>query len=98
MQSGDLASYYNNLSQALFGYLGDKLEIQTADFTLDKAIAKLISSNMNENFVEKIKKVSERCEFARFAPSAVGSDSSGELFNSVESMIQEIESIFKIKK
>ncbi len=36
-----LAGYYNNLSQSLFGYLGDKLKIQTADFTLDKAIESL---------------------------------------------------------
>ncbi len=97
-ENKDLAGYYNNLSQALFGYMGDKLAIQNAEFTLDKAIAKLSENNVDEDLVEKIKKISEKCEFARFAPNAVGSDSSGEIFNSVESIIQEIQSTIKIKK
>jgi oxygen tolerance protein BatD len=97
-QNKDLAGYYNNLSQALFGYMGDKLAIQNAEFTLDKAIAKLSENNVDEDLVEKIKKISEKCEFARFAPNAVGSDSSGEIFNSVELIIQEIQSTIKIKK
>jgi hypothetical protein len=94
IESNNLSEYYNNLSQSLFGYLGDKLSIQTADFTLDRAIEKLKQKNVNSDLIEKIKKISEKCEFARFAPNAVGNDRNGEVFKSVENIIQEIGSSF----
>jgi len=97
-ETNNLSEYYNNLSQALFGYLGDKLSIQNADFTLDRAIDKLNENNVNPDLVNRIKKISEKCEFARFAPTAVGRDSSGEIFKSVESIIEEVESSVQLKK
>ena len=97
LEANDLADYYNNLSLSLFGYLGDKLKIQTADFTLDKAIESLKKNKIDENLIDKIKKISEKCEFARFAPSAVGSDKNGEIFNSVESIIGNLEVSLKNK-
>jgi len=98
LEKNDLTDYYNNLSQSLFGYLGDKLKIQTADFTLDKAIIMLKENNFDEYLIEKIKKISEECEFARFAPSAVGNDNDGSIFKSVELIIQEIETSIKMNK
>ena len=53
---------------------------------------------VSEELINNVKRVSEKCEFARFAPSAVGNDSGGELFKSVESIILEIESTLKSKK
>lgn len=97
-EGNSLSEYYNNLSQALFGYLGDKLQIQNAEFTLDKALEKLTENMVSEDLINNVKRVSEKCEFARFAPSAVGNDSGGELFKSVESIILEIESTLKSKK
>ena len=94
-EENDFASYYDKLSQALFGYLGDKLKIQQAEFTLDKAVDRLIEKGLSEDLISRIKKLSEKCEFARFSPSAVGNDSSKEFYNSVESVIQEIESAIK---
>ena len=97
LETNDLADYYNNLSLSLFGYLGDKLKIQTADFTLDKAIESLKMNKIDQNLIDKIKKVSEKCEFARFAPSAVGSDKNGEIYKSVESIIGNLEVSLKNK-
>lgn len=98
LEVNNLSEYYNNLSQALFGYLGDKLSIQNADFTLDRAIDKLNEKNVNPELIENIKRISEKCEFARFAPNAVGKDSRGEIFKSVASIIEEVESSVQLKK
>jgi hypothetical protein len=97
LEENDLHNYYNNLSQALFGYLGDKLSIQNAEFTLDKAISNLHERNADPDLIKRVKKVSERCEFARFAPNAVGNDSGSELFKGVEEIIKELETIIKKK-
>ncbi len=98
IEANNISEYYNSLSQALFGYLGDKLAIQNADFTLDRAIDKLNENHVNPELTERIKRISEKCEFARFAPNAVGKDSSGEIFKSVESIIEEVESSVQLKK
>ncbi|MBK7980499.1 MAG: protein BatD [Ignavibacteriae bacterium] len=98
LEKNDLGAYYNNLSAALFGYLGDKLGIQQAEFTLDRAIEKLKTFEIDDNFIAGLKKISEKCEFARFAPNAVGSDSGKTLFNGVEGIIEKLESSIHIKK
>lgn len=97
-EQNDLTGYYTNLSQALFGYLQNKLGLQKANFTLDKAIDKLIENNIDTEFIDKIKQTSEKCEFARFAPSAIGSDSNNEIFNNVEMIISKIQSSLKLNK
>ena len=98
LENNDLSNYYNNLSQALFGYLEDKLKMPTAEFTLDKALDKIKQITDDDSLIDRIKKISEKCEFARFAPSAVGDDKDGEIFKSVQSIIQEIESSINGKK
>lgn len=98
LEKNDLGAYYNNLSAALFGYLGDKLGIQQAEFTLDRAIEKLKVFEIDDNFIVGLKKISEKCEFARFAPNAVGSDNGKALFNGVEGIIEKLESSIHIKK
>ena len=96
--SNDLGSYYNNISQALFGYLGDKLKIKTADFTLNKAIDQLSEKEVNEELINNIKKISDRCEFARFAPNAVEDDNGKTIFQNVLSIIDDLEKELKNKK
>ncbi len=98
LEGNDLAEYYNNLSSALFNYLGDKLGIQQAEFTLDRALEKLKSNNVDENFIDNLKKISEKCEFARFAPNAVGSDKDRLLYKSIEKIIEKLDSSINSKK
>jgi hypothetical protein len=98
LDANDLGGYYNNLSAALFNYLGDKLGIQQAEFTLDRAIEKLKNYKIDENFINHLKKVSEKCEFARFAPNAVGSDRERLLYKSIEEIIDRLEISVTSKK
>lgn len=92
LEENNLSGYYNNLSSALFNYLGDKLGIQQAEFTLDRALEKLKSKNVDENFINHLKNISEKCEFARFAPNAVGSDKDRVLYKSIEDIIEKLDS------
>ncbi|MEE9430319.1 MAG: BatD family protein [Melioribacteraceae bacterium] len=91
-EAKNYTEYYNYLSQALFGYLEDKLGIQKADFTLDKAIEKLKEKNASHELIKNLKQVSEKCEFARFSPDAVGNDSDKQIYKSVTNIIQNISS------
>jgi hypothetical protein len=95
LETNDLADYYNSISQALFGYLGDKLQIKTADFTLNKAIEKLHENKVSEEVIGRVSKISERCEFARFAPNAVGDDNGKDIYHNVEDLIADLEKVLK---
>ncbi|PID60515.1 MAG: hypothetical protein CR986_03860 [Ignavibacteriae bacterium] len=90
MEKNDLTGYYNNLSIALFGYLSDKLSINNADFTIDRAIAMLKEKNIDNDLIDRIKNISEKCEFARFAPNAIGNDSGTEIYKTIDDIITEI--------
>jgi hypothetical protein len=98
LEANNLADYYNYLSLALFGYLEDKLGIQKAEFTLDKALEKLKEKNASRELIKNIKQISEKCEFARFAPDAVGNDSDGIIYKSVEKVIENIGSTISNKE
>jgi hypothetical protein len=61
--------FYTELSRALYGYMSDKMSIPQADITIDKVCSALRERNIPEEKVERLAKVIEDCEFARFAPS-----------------------------
>ncbi|MFA6597806.1 MAG: BatD family protein [Ignavibacteriaceae bacterium] len=61
--------FYTEISQAIFGYLEDKLSISKADFTVEAAITKLESNGVDEQLIDEMKLILEKCEFIRFAPS-----------------------------
>ncbi|MFA3782435.1 BatD family protein [Melioribacteraceae bacterium 4301-Me] len=68
LDNNDIKNFYSELSQALFGYLEDKLNIQKSEFTLDLALNKLAEMNIDQVYIEKTKSLAEKCELARFAP------------------------------
>lgn len=94
-EENNIEGYYNNISEALFGYLKDKLQINPADFTLDRAIEELNRKGINGEIVSKIKQTAEKCEFARFAPSAAGLDNNKVYYESVNEIINQLESHIK---
>ncbi len=98
LENGDKESYYNGLSQALFGYLEDKLNIKKAEFTKERAVAKLRELNVNEDLIKKVEQLSDKCEFARFAPNAQSSQSETELFEETNNLIQQLQSSISNKK
>ncbi|KAF0151500.1 MAG: BatD [Ignavibacteria bacterium] len=82
LDSQRTTSFYTEISLALFGYLEDKLSIQRSEFTLEGAAEILIKKNVNKALIDSVKKIAERCEFARFAPQ-------GEMQAAANDMLEE---------
>ncbi len=61
--------FYAELSNALFGYLENKLGIAKAEFTLENALEELKNRNVPDELVEALMTTARKCEFIRFAPS-----------------------------
>lgn len=68
MKQNNVATFYNETANGLWGYLGHKLGMATSDLTLDNVQNKLASLQIDEQLVAELRELLEHCEFARFAP------------------------------
>ncbi|MCK9209442.1 MAG: BatD family protein [Ignavibacteriaceae bacterium] len=89
--------FFTEISQAIFGYLEDKLSINKADFTVEAAITKLQLSGVDENFIDEMKLILEKCEFIRFAPSQNILEDMNLLYNRTASLIASLEERISLK-
>jgi len=90
--------FYTELSQALFGYLEDKLHIPKAEFSVDRAIFELQKRNIDQDVVDRVQKVSQKCEYVRFAPGSNGTDTMNDMYNELSDLIIDIEKSIVVKK
>ena len=91
-------AFYTELSQALFGYLEDKLHIPKSEFSVDRAVFELQKRNIDQNIVDRVQKVVQRCEYVRFAPSSDGTDTMNNMYNQLSDLIIDIEKSIATKK
>lgn len=94
----DYVKFYSEISFALFGYLEDKLSIQKSEFTLELAESKLLERNVSSNLIERVKKIGEKCEYARFAPQGELTVESPILYEETVSVIVEVDAELARKK
>lgn len=98
LDENKISDFYSELSQALFGYLEDKLGIQKSEFTLETAIEKLSQRRIEGDLLERVKSISEKCEFVRFAPQGETSASALEIYNSAVKLIIDVDSALERKR
>lgn len=92
LESNEDTLFYDEVAKALWGYVADKFTIEQVDLTTDKIKEKLLEQHkIDEQSIDKLIQILQRCEFARFAPS---DDTKGkeELFSEASDIIQEFES------
>ncbi len=90
--------FYTELSAALFGYLEDKLHIPKSEFTVERAMSELQARNVNQDIAERVEKVSQKCEFVRFAPGSNGMEAMNDMYNQLSDLIIDIEKSIAVKK
>lgn len=60
--------FYEEFSQAIWGYISDKLNIVRSQLSIDTVKEIMLSKNVNEEIVNEFIELLNNCEFARFAP------------------------------
>lgn len=60
--------FFNELSQALWGYLSDKFNIPLSGLSLETVRERLEGRSVNAVFINDFIELLEQCEYARFAP------------------------------
>jgi len=81
-------AFYEDISKALFGYIGDKLNIAVAELNQSNIKDKLTSINVSEQTTASLIETIELCDMARFAPVSI---SEQEVYNKAETIINQIE-------
>ncbi len=61
-------SFYEEFSQALWGYISDKLNIVRSQLSMDSVKEIMLSKEVSEDIVNEFVELLNNCEFARFAP------------------------------
>jgi hypothetical protein len=69
LQKHDSKAFYGEISQAVWGYLCDKLGIPFAELSKQKAQEKLVERQVNGQIPEKLFQLLDHCEMALYAGS-----------------------------
>ena len=76
--------FYIEISQALYGYISDKLNISVANLTKENISNTLQQKGVKDSTIENLISTINTCEYARYAPNAVSGDLQTIYNNTVE--------------
>ncbi len=68
MKKNQQEAFYEELVKALWGYISDKLGILVANLSKDNARSEMLNKEVDEEYIEQILNIIDRCEYARYAP------------------------------
>ncbi len=90
LKSNSKEQFYVEIFKALYGYIGDKLNIPAADLSKDHISDTLKTKSVKDTTIEQLLSTLDNCEYARYAPSAVSGDLNG-IYNNTVELITKIE-------
>ena len=68
MKNGQSAAFYDEVMRALWGYVGDKLNIPVEQLSRENISQQLTSHQVSDDVVLQFLSALDECEFARYAP------------------------------
>lgn len=68
LKANNSAQFYDETLKALWGYVGDKLNIPASELNKDNISEKLSAKGLDGDTIQQLINVMNQCEFARFAP------------------------------
>lgn len=90
LKSNNKELFYVEIFKALYGYIGDKLNIPAADLNKEHISDKLQCRYVSETTIRQLIRTLDNCEFARYAPGSVSGDLNS-IYNSTVELITKIE-------
>ena len=85
--------FYNELANALRGYIGDKLSMATSQLISDTIAEKLTAYGASPQDAQAVIDVLNDCEMARFTPTAADQSAMQEIYNRAAAAINAIENV-----
>jgi hypothetical protein len=82
--------FYEEILKALWGYLSDKLSIPVSELTRNNAIDLLKVKGIDEDLINNLSTILDKCEYARFSPVSSGTEAS-EIYEGALKFIKTVE-------
>ncbi|MBT5991514.1 MAG: protein BatD [Bacteroidetes bacterium] len=70
LQLNDKVGFFEEISNAVYGYLGDKLMLSSAELSREKVNEIFFERSVDKELVTNLFQLLDACEFARFAPDS----------------------------
>lgn len=90
LKNGESEAFYEEVMKALWGYIGDKLNIPTSQLNKENIEQELENRSVSEEAIRSFMDILSTCEFARFAKSD-SQHSMDELYNQAADVIGKLE-------
>jgi hypothetical protein len=87
--------FYSEVSRALWKYLGDKLNIPQASFSVEGAATRLHARGIDERLIGDLRTILETCDLARFAPTSLELSAMQKTYDDASRIIVELERTLK---
>jgi hypothetical protein len=87
--------FYAEVSRALWKYLGDKLGIPQAEFSVERAVEVLKEKSVDNGLVHAVRILLESCDMARFAPTSLEISAMQKTYDEARRIIVELEHALK---
>lgn len=85
--------FYEEVLNALWGYLGDRLGISAAELSREKVVLELKEKNVDDRLSGELVNIIEECEQSRYSP--LKSDQMDTLFRRATNCIEDLEQLIK---
>lgn len=92
LDKNDKEKFYEEIYKAIFGYLSDKLQIDTSELNKELIQKKLNDKKVSSDIVTSVTKTIDSCEFVRYAPS-MGESNLSLIYEEVRDIISKLEDI-----
>ncbi len=74
LKNKEIDKFHEEILKSIWGYLSDKLNIPVSNLSRNNAIDSLSDKGIDEERIKKLTDILDICEYARFAPSASGTE------------------------
>ncbi len=95
--SNQRVRFYSEISRALWKYLGDKLNIPQASFSLEGAMSELHQRSVDPGLCHALRQLLESCDMARFAPMSLELPAMQRTYDEAKRLIIELERSLKTR-
>ena len=93
-KSEEAGKFYEEIGKAIWGYLSDKLNIETSKLSREVVVEQLQRQDISETLKVELLRILDDSEFSRFAPSSEKSDVN-QLYGDSASLIRNLENSLK---
>lgn len=96
LTAGKLNEFYDEVLRALWGYVGDKLNMPVEQLSRENISEQLAAHNINAEIIEKFISALDECEYERYAPGSAEGNMT-KTYDSAMIAITEIDGVLRDK-